>query len=355
VVTRAMKFVTDPAVVARVRQLILHEPDLNVLRPTPEGEYAALVQRIEADLKRRNAEGKLLLPDLSALSNRSVGIFSDYGGESGSGYRTYSFLICAYNVASGPFFTHMKKIRAEYKLGDKEIAFKDFGMGQMRAALPAYLDALHGYVPGFLLTLVVDKRLKSVFGPADKESRQQRMRALQEFGYKSAKYDTIEKALRVTHTAAYLTALLAHQGQKLLWMSDHDAICANQEIHESLLRLFQNALGLYTLKTFPLLGGVRPFAERDTNHLDLLSAADVTAGALAQYFTDRDAVGEEQARIKEGAEQVLLWLCHDGLGLKKLCLLMRLGDDGTLVSGPIEFTPKVIRDGAKFLPIELCR
>jgi hypothetical protein len=328
-----MKFITDPAVIARVRQLTLRDPDLNVLRPTKEGNYAALVQRIEADLKRRDAEGRLLLPDLRALANRSVGIFSDYGGESGSRYLTYSFLVCAYDIALGPFATQMKKIRADYKLGDKEIAFKDFGMGQMKAALPSYLDALNGYVPGFLLTLVIDSRITSVFGPVDKKSRDERTRALREFGFNSTKHKTIEKALRVTHTAAYLTALLSHQGQKLFWMPDHDAICANQATHDNLLKLFQNVLGLYTTKTFPLLGSALPFAERDTRYLDLLSAADVTAGTLAQYFTDRDAVGEQDARVKEGAEQVLLWLCHDGLGLKKLCLLMRLGNDGTLVTG----------------------
>ena len=50
-----------------------------------------------------------------------------------------------------------------------------------------------------------------------------------------------------------------------------------------------------------------------------------------------------------------MWLCHDGFALKKLCLLMRLGTDGTLVSGPIDVTPKIVRDGANFLPIELCR
>jgi hypothetical protein len=351
---KEMKFITDPAVIARARQLILHDPDLNVLRPTAEGEYAALVQRIEADLKRRSAEGKLLLPDLSALANRSVGIFSDYSGEGAGDYFTYSFLVCAFNTL-GAFRAEMKRLRAAFDLGTKEIAFKHFGMGQVRRMLPAYLAALNGYVPGLLFTLVIDKRIPSVFGPPDKASRQQITRRLQEFGFDKAKPKTIEKLLRVTHIAAYLTALLALDGQKIFWMSDHDEICANKAMHDDLLKVFQNVLALYTTKTFPLLGGALPFADRDIGYLDLLSAADVTAGSLAQYFTDRDAVGEEAARVKEGAEQVLLWLCHDGLGLKKLSLLMRLGDDGTLVSGPIDFTPKVIREGVNFLPIELCR
>jgi hypothetical protein len=42
-------------------------------------------------------KGKLLLPNLSALANRTVGIFSDYGGEdSTSRFFSYSFLVCAF-------------------------------------------------------------------------------------------------------------------------------------------------------------------------------------------------------------------------------------------------------------------
>jgi hypothetical protein len=44
-----------------------------------------------------------------------------------------------------PFRNMMKKLRTTYSLGNKEIEFKDFGMGAIRAALPAYLDLLNGY------------------------------------------------------------------------------------------------------------------------------------------------------------------------------------------------------------------
>jgi hypothetical protein len=46
---------------------------------------------------------------------------------------------------------------------------------------------------------------------------------------------------------------------------------------------------------------------------DLLSAADVVAGSVGQYFTSRDNLGEKDARVKEGAEKILVWLGHDGL------------------------------------------
>jgi hypothetical protein len=91
-----MNFSFDPELIAKARQLILHEPDLNVLKPRNEGQYSPLVVAIEAELKKREAAGLLLLPDLSALANTTVGIFSDYSGEGAGTYLTYSFLMCGW-------------------------------------------------------------------------------------------------------------------------------------------------------------------------------------------------------------------------------------------------------------------
>jgi hypothetical protein len=37
-------------------------------------------------------------------------------------------------------------------------------MGTIQRALPSYLETLNGYVPGLLFTLIVEKRLVSLFG-----------------------------------------------------------------------------------------------------------------------------------------------------------------------------------------------
>ncbi len=52
-------------------------------------------------------------------------------------------------------------------------------MGQLQRALPEYLDALNR-IPGFLCTLAVDKRIKTVFGPPVKNSRLDRYAARNE-------------------------------------------------------------------------------------------------------------------------------------------------------------------------------
>ena len=181
-----MKFSFDPELISKARQLILHEPNLNVLKPEYQGQYSPLVVAIEAELKRRDAAGLLLLPDLSALANTTVGIFSDYGGEDkSSNYLTYSFLMCAWGSLD-MFRGKMKQLRADCGLGDKEIEFKDFGMGVVRKALPLYLDLLNGYVPGLLFTVLVEKRVLSVFGPQDRSTGGALSKRLEEQGFHEA-------------------------------------------------------------------------------------------------------------------------------------------------------------------------
>ena len=138
-------------------------------------------------------------------------------------------------------------------------------------------------------------------------------------------------------------------------MSDHDETCANAEMHNRLLALFHNVVSLYTTKQYGLIGGALPFSQRETDYLDLLSVADIAAGAVAQYFSERAKVGDQNVRVKEGAEKVLMWLGHDALALKKMCILICPGEDGVILSGTVKFTPKQLSDAITFLPVHLCR
>jgi hypothetical protein len=64
--------------IAKARELILHRPNLNVDGAEHEGRYSPLARGIETELKKRESAGMLLLRDLSALENKTIGIFSDY-------------------------------------------------------------------------------------------------------------------------------------------------------------------------------------------------------------------------------------------------------------------------------------
>lgn len=336
------------------RQLVLRAPDLDILRPELSDQYSSLATTLEGHFKKREARGNLMLPDLRAHGNQTVAIYSDYAGEGSGRYDTYTFLVCSYDH-TGLFAERQRETRAKFKLGSKEIAFKDFRVGGMRSALPEYLRNLEFCVPGLLFTVIIDKRVGSLFHADGKVGRKNLAEQLREHAFGDWKSDVAEKLLRIVETAGFLVGLLAHEGQKIFWMSDHDAICPNENVHHQTLRLFQNAISLFSTKNHPVIGGGTPFQERDLQHLDLLSAADVTASTIAHYMSRKDAAAGGSFDVKPGSEAVLTWLGHEGLSLKKSTVIIRPGGDGMIEDATIQFLPTVIPEDLKIVPIPLPR
>jgi hypothetical protein len=105
------RFTFDPVLIERARVVTLRSPNLNILSDDNRPEMPGIAHFLEGGFKARDKEGRLLLPNLSALANRTIGIFSDYGGEDASSrYFTYSFLVCAYG-SLGPFKQQMAALR----------------------------------------------------------------------------------------------------------------------------------------------------------------------------------------------------------------------------------------------------
>lgn len=349
------RFTLDPRIIERARVVTLRSPDLNVLRDENRAELPGIAHFLEQGFKARDAEGKLLLPDLSALANRTVGIFSDYGGEdSSSRFFTYSFLVCAFGSLD-PFKQKMATLRADSGINGKEIAFKDFRWGPLRRMLPAYLRLSDSYISGLLFTLVVDKTIPSLFGPGDAETTRHMIDALEGTGYGSVAPRVCEKLFRILHCIAFLVALLAQAGQKIFWMTDHDAIGGTPEKHAKLLGVLNRVLPLYTEKSFSVLGGARPFTPRAFEYLDLLSLADIAAGTIAQTLTSIGTLGKESAQIKDGGDHVLRWLCHNSLTLKKLVMTVVRLPNGEVGCGPIDFEARTPIPDEIFIPTQLIR
>lgn len=331
-------------------KLAWKNPDLNVLR---EGQqYSDLVRILQDHIRSSHKRGRLILPDLSAFGNQTVALFSDYAGEASGDHHSYTFLTCSWNN-SGPFIEKMKEVRSENGLGDKEIAFKDFRMGQLRRSLSDYLRLADTLVHGFLLTVVIDKKLDSLFKIQDGNNLRHLTELLEAQGLGVWKAVTAEKLVRVVHIAAFLVGLLAESGQNIFWMTDNDDIAANQTVHMQTLDLFARAMGLYTDEGFEFghFGGATPFPERDLGHLDLLSLADITASSVEHYLTRRKATGDDDAEVKAGADEVLRWLAHDGLSLYKMTIIIRPKDNGFIESANLEFKLKDPPAGVTYIPI----
>ncbi len=342
-----------PEVVRYANALVWKDPCFDVLHQKNEGQYPFWVGPLVKNLRTLHERHELLLPDLRAFGNRTVALFSDYGGEhKGSRYYTYSFLVTGLDLAVS-FQDKMADIRQQYGLNETEIAYKRFRDGRICAALPDYLKALNNLLPGLLITVVVDKEIKSLFGIETKDDRYAVREQLKAAGFRSRKPAVIEKALRVTHMAAFLAGLLAHDGQKIFWMTDNDAISEGERGASETLSLFARALELYTRKgvSFELVGGGTTFAKRHTDTLDLLSAADIVCGALSDYLTKRENVPEPDIKVKEGSDRVLQWMPLSGVGLSKLVLVMR-PDHGGIRIGSLRMRTDVRQERVE-VPIHL--
>ncbi len=321
------------------------DPVIDVLKEDLLPLYSPLAHIVDAHLLGRKQRRCLLLPNLRDDGNETIGVFSDYSGESDGPYLVYSILVCGWNHSFG-FLSEMEPIRTRYGLADKEISFKDFRYGPISRGLRAYLRALDTCVVGLLYTLVVDKALGTLFRVGQSQPPHE---VLAEEGYRWPPR-AAEKLLRVTHTAAYLTALLSREGQKVFWMTDHDDIAANDKMHQQALEIFQGVLAIYAKHSFGLISGAVPFAERSTGYLDLLSATDVVAGSLAFHFSERTSMAPA---TKKGAEEVLRWLQHDGIGLKKMTVIVRKEKDGSITAADLVPAKLEIPDHVTVVPIRV--
>ena len=324
-------------------RLILKNPVVKLLQDHPKDQYPYFAQLFESLLQQGDEQGKLILPDLSAFANNSLGIFSDYSGEGAgsSNYFTYSVLVCGYGYTS-VFHDKMARIRTKYQLGETEIAFKEFRRGKLRAALPDYLAAANE-LPGFLCTIAVDGRIVTLFGPHNDRTVYRRLKdGLLSEGLGDWDVAVVEKLMRVVHMAAYLAALLAADDQKIFWMSDHDSICPNEGKHGSMMAIFDRVLRIYTRPgvDYPLIGGARPFDPPSVEMNDLLSIADVVAGSVAQYLTKSDTENPDEIVLKSGAEKVFRFLGTEGIGLRKATFVIGLNNSDEVVAGPMEIAAR---------------
>ncbi len=327
--------------IEHANKLTLRSPNLHVLNRSLTETHHALALCLQECVLLAERERTLILPDLSAYGSDGVATFSDYAGESSKYHDVYSFLICSHFL-NEPFNERMANIRAKFGIGTREIAYKhlkknDLKLGGMDRCIPDYLAALDSFIPGLLFTVLVDKKVKSLFGAWGAEGEKVVFDILKSHNFGDRRPKVAENLLRIVHTTAFLNGLLAHNGQKLFWMSDHDQIVPTPEFLTKNLTLLSHVLPLYAeKKTFSLVSGAIPFAERSTSFLDLLSAADLAAGSLLALADDPNPIDSGMLELKEGARHVLRWLGRAGLGLKKMSVYITLNESGGICCGNID-------------------
>lgn len=295
--------------------------------------FPPLTAAVDAVLRELHEREQLVLPDLGA-PNQTIGIFSDYAGDDrGSDFVSYSFLLMAYNYHD-VFGEEVQRLRQKFMMShlEKEIAYKDRGFGPIARALPGYLEALDDRVAGWLVSVAVDKRLKTVMGFPGHEGEEEIRKQFESAGVGGWKTAVGERVLRVAHLASYLLAVVVGEGQKVFWMTDNDDIVANQTKGQRTMRIFQSLIPEYTRKRVGTVGWAVPFQDpRSMVHEDLLSATDLACGAISGHLR----LNSDEAAATKAAEPIVRWLSRDGVGLRKILIRLVLADGGHLLANQL--------------------
>lgn len=330
-------------------ELILKDPPIPLIANAQEAPF--FIQFIEAMLLESKKRRDLLLPNLHNHIE-SVAVFSDYSGESSKEkFATYSFTFVGWN-ALYYYFEKQRRIREQYGLNEpyKEIAFKSLGYSPLEKALPELLEAAE-LIPGLLFTMVVNKSIISIIGENNKDGLNEITSILKDYGLGEWENKTAEKLMRIVHTVAYWLTVLTKEDQKVFWMTDDDSIAANRKRKDALGNLFCRLLRFYSnSRQFPTIGYATPF-DRQNNLNDLISISDLVAGSIASYFSAIHT--QKDPMIKDTSDKILIWLCNQGLGLKRLTVLFDLDSCGTVKGSILKFSPKNENLEAEFIPIYL--
>ncbi len=315
--------------------LVLKTPPLPVL--DSPNDTPLFLRLLDDALGRALERHELFLPNLHEHVE-SLAVFSDYGGEQGR-FRTYSFLIVGWDALHF-CFEQFLRLRDRHGLNEpyKEIAYKTMAYGPQRRALDDILSAAE-LAPGLLFTLAVANDVQSILAENCKASVTEFVRLLELEGLGVWKPNVAERLLRVVHTISYLLALLTRQGHKVVWMTDHDAIAANEEKTEALGKLLGRIMRFYSKVEYGTIGYAKPFAGEAGKHdlTDLLSLTDLSAGCVAEYLT---AAEDANPQIKTDTNKVMLWLARQGIGLKKLTFVVRNHPSGQIEGALTTFVPK---------------
>lgn len=331
------------------QSLVLQKPNLSIV--TEGQEHPWFLQEFQRLLKADYDRNELILPNLMD-NNESLAVFTDFGGDSpDSNYLTYTFLVCAWNQTD-LFKDNMTKIRETYGLDNpfKEIAFKHFRYGPIQRALNDYLLSLNNLVNGLLLTVVIDKSIGSMFGVPAHSARKLAAKTLEDSGFGIWKPKVAEKIYIVVGFASYLVSLLSRQGQKVFWMTDHDAIAPSKEKFQNVLSLFNHHLNVFSKHGFGIIGGATPFKKKTVLTMDLLSSADVVAGSIEQYYTRKSKNNGDKFKKPSPADNVLGWLSEQGIALKKRSIIYYKKED-QVVSGNITISSIDNNPDLAFVPV----
>lgn len=219
--------------------------------------------------------------DVPVVGGPSLAIYSDYCGESkASGYRVF-VLLCFGAEEAVPWEVARRAWRAKFLPDGRRMAYKRLADRQRWTALQPLLAAAER-IPGLCLAFIRSKRIRHLcFGEAH-------YARLKELAGLSARWSDaeLEDAVLITHLISCVTGGLSRPYQDVTWISDEDALLANDSRKADVAALLSRWSSHYVKHPLGDLGiGTTKLDEPDRRDEDCAAVADVVAGALAEVMT----------------------------------------------------------------------
>jgi hypothetical protein len=279
------------------------------------------------------------LPDFS--EDMKLGVFSDFGGEHAEAeFATYSVLIMSLSKV-GPFQTAIEALRRKYSMADpySEFAYKKLSKGARSRAIGEFLHIVDNFIHGALITVAIDKQLKTVFGGSKNHAHTGMTKHLAAMGLGIWKGELAEKVGRVCHTICAFLSLTMYPNQRVLWYCDNDAINQDSGVRtfENTREIFARVLGMYTQNYLDVLGFAKSFADK-SHYDDLLSVPDLAAGVVQDLLRSQKT-GIDQVSGGEEKVDVIRWIANRSKFLSKITIQLVPLPDGRVGVRNIDFSP----------------
>lgn len=205
-------------------------------------------------------------------------IGSDYAGQHPRHLYESLALLFANTADLGGWVSQTGLVRRRHLRDRRRFAFSKLGDKRRRRALGPFLGAANA-VPGLLVAILISKRVGSLFRRDDEAPPPD----LEDYGHWDR--TVLERVLRIVHFVGFFLAGLSSPGQNVVWITDEDDVAANADRLRELTNLvagvsaayLDHKLGHLRVGTTAIDPG--PVAE------DFVAIADLTAGALTEYFT----------------------------------------------------------------------
>ena len=224
---------------------------------------------------------ELASSQLPELAGDPVYVATDIGGEhKGSGHTVYTALFASL-PGSFEWEVRRRRVRSRFMADGRRMAFKRLNDNMRRRALEPFLDAA-GWIDGLVLSLAFEKGFHPFLGPMEGHETWRSHLGLQE-NWPPKKLDRL---LVSANLVSLMIGGLGGQGQDIYWISDQDALFANDAYTQDVRRAMGAIGALYVQHEPGELGiGTTALDPGDRVEEDLASVADLVAAALGEIIS----------------------------------------------------------------------